>query len=124
VIREWAGRLVHPGGCALGTNNAAPGYATVGENGVELVGKNGPEMRYFRGGETVVPNSNLRARYAPGVSGSGGGASIDYDRLAQAMSRVQIAVDTSIDGRTVFTSVRRHSIKEARDSITGKSGLA
>jgi len=78
--------LVHPGGYANGTNNAAPGYATVGEDGPEVVGKNGPETRYFRGGETVVPNRDLRsARYAPGTSGSGA-ASIDYDRLAAAVS--------------------------------------
>jgi TP901 family phage tail tape measure protein len=59
----WQSRSPH--WYANGTNNAAPGYATVGENGPEVVGKNGPETRYFRGGETVVPNSQLGARYAP-----------------------------------------------------------
>jgi len=62
--------LRHAGGYADGTNSAAPGYAWVGERGRELV--------KFRGGEQVTPNHQL----------TGG---IDYDRLAQAMSRVQLA---------------------------------
>jgi TP901 family phage tail tape measure protein len=43
--------LVHAGGYANGTNNAAPGYAWVGERGKELV--------HYGGGEQVTPNNQL-----------------------------------------------------------------
>ena len=43
--------LVRPSGYALGTNNALPGAAYVGEHGKELM--------YFNGGETIVPNNRL-----------------------------------------------------------------
>jgi len=65
---------------ANGTDYAAPGYAWVGDRGKELVN--------FRGGETVTPIDKL-----------GGG--FDYDKLAQAMTRVQIG----LDGRGVAASV-------------------
>ncbi len=38
---------------ANGTNNAARGW--------DLVGENGPELRYFNGGETVIPTSRTQA---------------------------------------------------------------
>ena len=50
------------------------------------------------------------------------GAGIDYDRLAEAMSRVQIgAASVQIDGREVGRAVRTWSIHEAK--ATGTSGL-
>ncbi len=59
-------------GYASGTQNAAPGWAEVGENG--------PELMFFHGGEKVLnaaQTSVLRARAAPAVSAlpvsSGGG---------------------------------------------------
>lgn len=69
--------LHHAGGYANGTNSAAPGYAWVGERGRELL--------EFGGGERVTPESRI-SRGRPGFNGG-----IDYDRLAQAMSRVQLA---------------------------------
>ena len=38
---------------ANGTNNAARGW--------DLVGENGPELRYFNGGETVIPTSRTQS---------------------------------------------------------------
>ena len=50
--------LVRPMGYANGTNNAAKGFAFVGEHGKELM--------YFGGGEQVTSNSDLRsAQHAP-----------------------------------------------------------
>jgi hypothetical protein len=75
----------------------------------------------------AVPTFRAAPRYVQGQSGSGagfGGGGIDYDKLAAAFARMQSVVKTSIDGRTVFTTVRSHSIEEARMSVTGKSGLA
>lgn len=43
--------LRHSGGYAAGTDNAAQGWAMVGERG--------PEMRWFNGGEKVIPNHKL-----------------------------------------------------------------
>jgi|GEM_PF-1010214 len=51
--------LVHPGGYANGTNNAAPGYAWVGERGKELV--------HFGGHEQVTPNNMLGGADMSGV---------------------------------------------------------
>jgi hypothetical protein len=48
-------------GFAGGTSGAAPGWAMVGERG--------PELAYFHGGETVIPNHALKG-YAGGVIGN------------------------------------------------------
>lgn len=45
---------------ASGTSGAAPGWA--------LVGERGPELVFFNGGETVIPNHELRG-YAEGTGG-------------------------------------------------------
>ena len=67
--------------------NFAPG-------GAALVGERGPEIVYLPRGSQVIPNHAIG-------SAVGGGIGIDYDRLASAMSRVQIG----LDGRNVAASV-------------------
>jgi SLT domain-containing protein len=53
--------MMKPGGYANGTNNAAPGYAWVGEHG--------PELLRFNGGEQVTPAGKIPA--GGGASGPG-----------------------------------------------------
>jgi hypothetical protein len=91
-----------------GTSNATPGWSVVGDKG--------PELMKMRGGEMVIPNHAL-------AGGSGGG--IDYDKLADklaaAMSRVQLAVSAQFSNESVGRAVRTWSIDEAQS--TGMSGL-
>ena len=69
-----SGTYVYQRGYASGTDNAAPGFA--------LVGENGPELMFFNGGEKVLDASRtsaLQARPEPALSAMiaapGGGSS-------------------------------------------------
>lgn len=53
-----------PVGYALGTRNATPGW--------HMVGENGPELLFFRGGESVIPTGSIRG---------GDGASVVIENL-------------------------------------------
>jgi len=81
------------------------------------------------GGEAYIPlASSKRARSTAiynevgKIFGASSGGGIDYDRLAEAMSHVQIgAASIQIDGREVFRAVRTVSIYDAK--YQGTSGL-
>jgi hypothetical protein len=61
---------------ASGTSGAAPGWA--------LVGERGPELVFFNGGETVIPNHEI-GKYA---EGTGGGSMPGLGEILRAIGEV------------------------------------
>jgi SLT domain-containing protein len=65
------------GGYADGTDNAAPGYA--------LVGERGPELLHFKGGEKVTPNHKLAGGGLIQNFATGGFVAADFSAMTSRM---------------------------------------
>lgn len=98
-------------GLMAAVNNAksTPGLAeggTVTGAGSVLVGEEGPEILSMRPGATVTPLTKLNAAtIAQPSQPSQQAPQIDYDKMAQAMSRVQ--VQTNLDGVRVSSELQK-----------------
>jgi hypothetical protein len=96
TIAIVAGIAAVMGAFSSAKSKAAPGLAvggTVTGAGSIMVGENGPEILSAQPGATVTPLNKLNAATQQSSP------AIDYDKMAQAMSRVQ--VQTNLDGVNV-----------------------
>jgi hypothetical protein len=85
-----------------------PGLAeggTVTGAGNIMVGENGPEILSAQPGATVTPLSKVNAATIASPSAPQQSQAIDYDKMAQAMSRV--SVNTNLDGVRVSSELQK-----------------
>jgi hypothetical protein len=85
---QMAGVVSTPPGLAVG--------GTVTGAGSIMVGENGPEILSAKPGATVTPLTQINAATVQQSS-----PIIDYDKMAAAISKVQIQVETYLDGVSV-----------------------
>lgn len=81
------------------TPGLAEGGTIVGEGSV-MVGENGPEILSAKPGATVTPLSKINA-----ASESRASMAIDYDKLAAAMSKIQINNTLTVDKQVLASTV-------------------
>lgn len=78
----------------------AKGGTVVGAGSV-LVGEQGPEVLSMKPGATVTPLSKVNAA----SEGNGANMNIDYDKLAAAMSKIQINSTLTVDKQVLANTV-------------------
>jgi SLT domain-containing protein/phage-related protein len=108
---------------ARGTNSATPGVHLVGENGPELVGMDGQEYAWFRGGEQVLTNADTQQVLANAVTATGQALIPELDKTIAAIDMFIATAKAGIEkAKAITAAAKAAAAARAAGAAGGGSG--